>query len=138
MSIYVSQNKVSTKLFRVGIYLFTLMTWVSKIGYGAFPLADAGAQVGGFQEFMHVYVVTTAVVLLSIVSLGTLIVAGQRDKAVRPLGICAAVALAMMLVGAIGRGIVPLSYFGVVERFSVFAAVGYNAVLGLWLFAQGS
>ena len=138
VSIYVSQNKVSTKLFRVGIYLFTLMTWVSKIGYGAFPLADAGAQVGGFQEFMHVYVVTTAVVLLSIVSLGTLIVAGQRDKAVRPLGICAAVALAMMLVGAIGRGIVPLSYFGVVERFGVFAAVGYNAVLGLWLFAQGS
>ena len=135
-SIYVSQNKVSTRLFRVGVYLFTLMTWVSEIGYGAFPLSDAGAHVGGFQEFMHVYVVTIAVVLLSIVSLVCLIVAGRKDQAVRPLGTCAAIALAMMLVGAVGKGIVPLAYFGVVERFSVFAAVGFGAVLGLWLFGR--
>ena len=30
--------------------------------------------------------------------------------------------------------IVPKEYFEVVERFSVFAAVGYNAVLGIGLF----
>lgn len=30
--------------------------------------------------------------------------------------------------------IVPKAYFGVVERFSVFVAVGYNAVLGVQLF----
>ena len=33
-----------------------------------------------------------------------------------------------------GMDIVPKEYFGVVERFSVFAAVGYNAVLGVELF----
>ena len=40
----------------------------------------------------------------------------------------------LCLVGAIGTGAVPKDYFGIVERFSVFAAVGFNAVLGLYLF----
>ncbi len=40
----------------------------------------------------------------------------------------------MMLVGAMGMKIVPAEYFGVVERFSVFAATGFNAALGLHLF----
>ena len=44
------------------------------------------------------------------------------------------VALAMMMVGAIGQGVVPPRYYGIVERFSVFAAVGFNAVRGLYLF----
>ena len=30
--------------------------------------------------------------------------------------------------------IVPKDYFGIVERFSVFAATGYNAVLGIELY----
>ena len=30
--------------------------------------------------------------------------------------------------------IVPKEYFGIVERFSVFAATGYNAVLGIELY----
>ncbi len=34
----------------------------------------------------------------------------------------------------IGIYFVPPQYFGVVERFSVFAAVGFNAVLGVYLF----
>ena len=46
------------------------------------------------------------------------------------------VALAMMLVGAMGMKIVPAEYFGVVERFSVFAATGFNAALGIHLFCM--
>ena len=42
----------------------------------------------------------------------------------------------MMLVGAMGMEIVPAEYFGVVERFSVFAATGFNAALGIPLFCQ--
>ena len=53
-------------------------------------------------------------------------------------GVCAAVALAMMLVGAMGMKIVPAAYFGVVERFSVFAATGFNAALGIHLFCMKS
>ena len=40
----------------------------------------------------------------------------------------------MMLVGAVGMKLVPARCFGVVERFSVFAATGFNAALGMHLF----
>ena len=132
--IFVSERQLSTRLFRVGVYLFALMSWVSSIGYGLFPLSEGGTESVAFQDVMHVYVVTTAVVLLSIVSLSLLIAAGVRSREVRTVGLCAAVALAMMLVGAVGQGIVPPQFFGVVERFSVFAAVGFDAVLGACLF----
>ena len=36
--------------------------------------------------------------------------------------------------GSNGMNIVPKDYFGIVERFSVFAATGYNAVLGIELY----
>ena len=39
-----------------------------------------------------------------------------------------------LLVGAMGMKIVPAEYFGVVERFSVFAATGFNAALGIICF----
>ena len=35
---------------------------------------------------------------------------------------------------ALEMKIVPAEYFGVVERFSVFAATGFNAALGIHLF----
>ena len=121
-----------TRLLRLGIYLFAAMEWVSAIGYRMFPLSDSG-YAGAFQDVMHM-VVTALVVLLSIVSLTVIIVAGVKNRDCRSYGICAAVALAMMLVGALGMKIVPAAYFGVVERCSVFAATGFNAALGLLLF----
>ena len=39
-----------------------------------------------------------------------------------------------MMIGAIGQKAVPPQYFGIVERFSVFAAVGFNALIGIYLF----
>ena len=84
VSIFISEKKISTKLFRIGVYLFAVMNWISGV--------------------------------------------------LRGTGILAAAALIMMMVGAIGQGAVPTQYFGIVERFSVFAAVGFNAVLGVYLF----
>ena len=121
-----------TKLLRIGVYLFAVMEWISAIGYRAFPLSDSG-YAGAFQDVMHM-VVTVAVVLLSIASLTIIIIAGAKNEDCRSYGICAAVALVMMLVGALGMKIVPPKYFGVVERFSVFAATGFNAALGIHLF----
>ncbi|MFR4008292.1 MAG: hypothetical protein ACLT0Y_02540 [Christensenellales bacterium] len=43
-------------------------------------------------------------------------------------------ALVCMLLGALGTNILPAAYFGIPERFSVFAATGFNAVLGLGLY----
>ena len=81
-------------------------------------------------------VTTALVVLLSIVSLTMIIVAGAKSKNCRSYAVCAAVALAMMHLGAMGMKIVPAEYFGVVERFSVFAATGFNAALGIHLFCM--
>lgn len=93
-----------SRLLRSGIYLFTAMEWISAVGFSMFPLSDSG-YAGTFQDEMHI-LSTILVVLLSIVSLVMLIIAGAKRK----------------------------EYFGVVERFSVFVAVGYNAVLGIELF----
>ena len=124
------------KLLRSGIYLFAVMEWISAVGYRMFPLSDSG-YAGTLQDVMHM-AVTALVVLLSIVSLVIIIVAGAKSKSCRSYGVCAAVALAMMLVGAMGMKIVPAAYFGVVERFSVFAATGFNAALGIHLFCMKS
>lgn len=125
-----------TNLLRSGIYLFAVMDWISAVGYRMFPLSNSG-YAGAFQDVMHM-AVTALVVLLSIVSLVIIIVAGAKSKSCRSYGVCAAVALAMMLVGAMGTKIVPAAYFGVVERFSVFAATSFNAALGIHLFCMKS
>ena len=121
-----------SRTLRLGIYLFTAMEWVSAVGFSMFPLSDSG-YAGTFQDRMHIYS-TIVVVLLSIISLVLIIIAGIKDKEYGLYGAFAGIALGMMLVGAMGMNIVPKEYFGVVERFSVFAAVGYNAVLGVQLF----
>ena len=128
-----ADGKVSSKIFRVGVYLFAIMNWVSGVGYAMFPLDDAGKEIASFQEVMHI-VVTALVVLLSIVSLAVIIVAGCKRKAPKGMGVWAAVALIMMFMGAIGINAVPAEYKGVVERFSVFSATGFDAVLGWYLF----
>ena len=121
-----------TKLLRSGIYLFAIMEWVSAVGYRAFPLSDSG-YAGAFQDIMHM-VITALVVLLSLISLTVIIIAGAKSRECRSYGVCAGIALGMMLVGAVGIKIVPAEYFGIAERFSVFAATGFNAVLGIHLF----
>lgn len=129
-------QRKGTKILRIGVYLFAVMEWVSAVGYRAFPLSESGF-AGTFQDVMHM-VVTGVVVALSIASLTVIIIAGAKSKECRSYGICAAVALGMMLVGALGVKLVPAEYFGVVERFSVFAATGFNAALGLHLFFSKS
>lgn len=121
-----------SKTLRLGIYLFTAMEWISAVGFTMFPLSDSG-YAGTFQDQMHIFF-TIIVVLLSIISLVLIMIAGIKDKEYRLYGVFAGIAFGMMLVGAMGMNIVPKEYFGVVERFSVFAAVGYNAVLGVQLF----
>ena len=125
------QGKLN-KTLCVGIYLFAGMNWVSSIGYAMFPLSDKG-NAGTFQDIMHI-VVTALVVLLSISSLIVIMVGGYRDKRYRNIATWATLALSLMFIGAIGVGVVPVEYFGIPERFSVFAATGFNAVLGVYLF----
>lgn len=126
------QGKLN-KTLRIGIYLFAIMNWVTSVGYAMFPLSDSGNSVA-FQDIMHVYVVTVLVVMLSIASLVVIMIGGYRDAKYRSLAIWATAALLLMLMGAIGTNVVPKEFFGIPERFSVFAATGFNAVLGIYLF----
>lgn len=125
-----------SKLLRVGVYIFAVMEWISAVGFRMFPLSDSG-YAGTFQDKMHL-IITGLVVVLSIASLTVIIIAGARDKCCRSYGVCAGIALGMMLVGALGMKLVPAEYFGIVERFSVFAATGFNAALGIHLFCMKS
>ncbi|MFN8382520.1 MAG: DUF998 domain-containing protein [Anaerolineales bacterium] len=122
------------KTFRLGIYLYTIMNWVSSIGYTLFPLSGKGYQ-GTFQDIMHFYVVTIAVVLLSIASLILIFIGGRRNKETKVIAILGLIALISMFFGSIGTGAAPKEYFGIFERFSVFSVVIYTAVLGLFGFA---
>ncbi len=119
------------KVFRFGVYLYTIMNWVSSIGYTLFPLSSKGYQ-GAFQDIMHYYVVTIPVVLLSIVSLILIFLGGRKNKETKVIAILGLITLLSMFLGSIGTGVAPEEYFGVFERFSVFGVVIYTALLGLF------
>ena len=131
MAVCVAVEKSRYKLLKIGIYLFAAMEWVSSVGYTMFPLSDAGTP-NGFQNVMHL-VVTGAVVVLSIASLVVIFI-GTRKNELKILENLALAAVILMTLGAIGTGAMPKEYFGIPERFSVFAAAGFNAILGIWLF----
>ncbi len=130
----VMQQK-GNKVLRLGIYTFALMIWISAIGYTLFPLSEAG-YAGTFQDIMHVYAVTITVVLLSIVSITLIIIGGLRGhKRFQTLSLWAGITLLLMVAGPIGMALVPIEYFGVMERFSVFSVVVFTAVLGWYGFS---
>ena len=121
-----------SKILRVGMYLYAIMNFVSAIGYALFPLSSAGYD-GSAQSFIHVYILTALVVLLSIISL-ILISVGAFKSNHKWLGTLAVSALVLMFVGAAGSASVPKEVFGIVERFSTYSAVAFTCVLSLYGF----
>ena len=130
--IYV-QKRLENKMIKIGIYLFTIMNYISSVGYSMFPLSTSG-NANTFQDIMHIYVVTVLVILLSILSLVLIMIGGFKNKKYLSLAIFATSALALMFIGAIGVNIAPKEIFGIFERFSVFAVTIFNAILGIYLF----
>lgn len=120
------------KILRIGICLFAAMSFISAIGYSLFPLSSGGYD-GSTQSFIHVYVVTVLVVLLSIVSL-LMISIGSRRKGDNALAVLSVVALICMFVGAAGSAAVPEEYFGIVERLSTYSAVVFTGILGAYAY----
>lgn len=118
---------------RVGIYLYSVMNMLSYVGYTLFPLSGKGYQ-GQFQDIMHLYVVTIGVILLSIISLIFIGISGFKKNGNRIIGILGFCSLLMMFIGSIGMNFVSKEYFGILERFSVFGAVIYTCILGIFGF----
>lgn len=125
------QGKVN-KTFRVGIYLFAVMQWISAVGYTLFSLSESG-YAGAFQDIMHV-VVTVFVVLLSIISMILITVGCFKSKEHKKFGIFTIAILGTMAIGSIGIGLVPPEYIGLSERLSVYSVVIYSAALSLFTF----
>ena len=116
------------KSLRIGIYLLTAMHGISAVGYSLFPLSSSGYD-GSFQSFMHVYIVTALVVLLSIISLIVIAVGSFRDGK-KALGILASATFICMFFGAVGSMNLPKEIFGIVERFSTYSIVVFTGILG--------
>jgi len=119
------------RIFRLGVYLFTVMNFISAVGYALFPLSESG-YAGSFRDIMHLYVVTVLVVVLGVASLVLIAVGGFKSKGNRPLAVISLISLGFMFLGVIGVSVVPADYFGIPERFSVYSAVVFTAVLGVY------
>ena len=126
----------SKKTLRLGVYLFSIMNFISAMGYALFPLSSAGYD-GSMQSFIHVYILTALVVILSIISL-VLIAIGSFKSKYKLLGILAIISLVLMFIGAVGSANVSKSIFGVVERFSTYSAVIFTGVLGILGFLKNT
>ena len=122
----------SIKSLRIGIYLFTIMNFISAIGYSLFPLSSAGYD-GSIQSFIHVYILTALVVILSIISL-ILISIGSFKSKYKILGILAIISLVLMFIGAVIGANVSKEIFGLFERFSTYSAVIFTGIIGIFGF----
>ncbi len=123
-----------SKTLKIGVYLFSIMNFISAIGYALFPLSSAGYD-GTAQSFIHVYILTTLVVVLSIISLILIAIGAFKGKdKYKMLGTLAIIALVLMFIGAVGSANVSKEIFGVVERLSTYSAVVFTGILGLYGF----
>ena len=120
-----------SKLLRIGIYAFTIMNYISAIGYSLFPLSSTGYD-NTIQSFIHVYVITTLVVLLSIISLVLIAIGSlkKKDKH-KMLGIMSIIFLSLMFIGTIGSSIVPKDYFGITWIVSVILCFFLGPIMGI-------
>ena len=122
------------KSLRLGVYLFSIMNFISAIGYALFPLSSSGFD-GSIQSIVHVYVLTAVVVLLSIISLIIIAVGSLKgENKHKLLGILAIISLILMFVGTVASQSAPKEIFGIFERCSTYSAVIFTGILGLYGF----
>ena len=119
------------KSLRLGVYLFTAMNFISAIGYAFCPLHNNSNDNGTIQIFIHDGVITPIVVLLSIVSLIMIAVSAFKQKQ-KKFAALALAALACMFIGSVFAWNV--AEVGIFERFSLYSAVIFTGVLGLYCF----
>ena len=128
-----NENK---KTLRIGVYLFSIMNFISAIGYALFPLSSSGFD-GSVQSIIHVYILTAVVVLMSIISLILISVGSFKGESKHKLlGVLAIAALVVMFIGAAGSQSVPKEIFGILERFSTYSAVIFTGILGIYGFKK--
>ena len=124
------ENK--NKVLKIATKIFIMMSTVSTIGYTLFPLSSKGYD-GSLISFVHVYIITILVVLLSIASLILYIVGFIKDKN-KLMIFLTIITLLFMMLGAILSSIINANYFGIVERFSTYSVVVYTLIIGVYAY----
>lgn len=117
------------KLLNVTLYVFLSMHIVSCFGYLLFPLSY-GKNI--FLDFIHVYVITSYVVMSSLASMIGFLICGIKNK-MMSLIITSIFTILMMITGAIGTNLF-VSLFGVFERMSSYSVVIFTSLIGMYLF----
>ena len=119
------------KSLRLGVYLFTVMNFISAIGYAFVPLHYNSNDNATIQLYVHETVITPIVVLLSIISLIMIAVGAFKQKQ-KKFAALALAALACMFIGSVFAWNV--AEVGIFERFSLYSAVIFTGILGLYCF----
>ena len=122
-------NSEKNRILKLGIYLFALMNGISFIGYTLFPLTSAGYD-GSIQSFIHAYIITGSVALLSIVSIFLIAGGSLKDKDI-VFGLLSILSLILMFVGAFGVAKFSKQYFGLFERFGIYSTVVFTGIIGI-------
>ena len=122
-------NNEKNRILKIGIYLFTLMNGISFIGYTLFPLSSSGYDES-IQSFIHVYIITGSVVLLSIISISLISVGSFKEKD-KVFGLLSILSLIMMFIGAFGVTKFNIQYFGLFERFSIYSTVLFTGIIAI-------
>lgn len=125
-------NGKMNRLFRIGVYTFTAMNLTSAIGYAFFPLSESGF-AGEFQDIMH-GVVTGIVVLLTIISFILVTIGLKKSKQYKLYYLISILSIILLFGSSMAMGIIPMEYFGIVERISVYTVVLYNLFLSTFVY----
>ncbi len=116
------QSLIKDKRLKWALMTLLVMLLVSAVGYGLFPLSSAGYQ-GTFTDVMHM-VVTGVVVVFTLLALVLFMLYfyGMNHRRYFTFTV---LVLLVLLVSPLVMLMVPQSYFGLVERFSVYGVVAY-------------
>lgn len=104
---------------RAAAYLMLMMTTVSLIGYGLFPL-DNSEPMTAFQNIMHI-VVTILVVILTISSFVCFGIGLRRHDRLYRCSTVTWICLGSMFLGSMLMMTAPTEYFGIYERLNLYA-----------------
>lgn len=124
--IYKVKDKKSKHL-NISLYVFLSMHIVSSLGYLFFPLTYGENQ---FIDNIHVYGVTTYVVIASLISTIGLLSYGIKFK-IKPLIILCITTIIFMMTGAFGTNLF-IHLLGIFERMSSYSVVIFTSLLGIY------
>lgn len=124
--------KKVNRTFRVGIYLWTIMSFLGCIGYAFFP-APVGTITGTASEVMF-FIISGVIVLHILASLLLITVGLIRAENLKIMGYITLITLIAFSVGVVMVLTAPNFSYLFAERLTTYTLVIYTAVLSIFSF----